>query len=211
MPSFTYTTNIPDENNNPSTDQPNMKVNTNSINSIIGVDHYSFGTGNDGYHNAAHFVARSDPAVVPSTNILYSKSYTPDTTGGTADIQLFSETAGGTIAQLTGLLTTNTATSDGWAWVGGILIQWGFVSVTVASQSGTVTFKDRIPGAIPFPNSIFSVNATLFVDDGLSSALLQTSSIAVSAANKTRFKYKFAVPNTVVSSSNGFYWTAIGN
>lgn len=42
---FTYTRDIPDAPNNPSVDQGPMKTNTNSIDSIIAVDHYSFSGG----------------------------------------------------------------------------------------------------------------------------------------------------------------------
>lgn len=50
MPTFTYNTDIPDAPNDPSVDQPKMKVNTNSIDDILEVDHISFNAANGGTH-----------------------------------------------------------------------------------------------------------------------------------------------------------------
>lgn len=74
MPNFVYTTNIPFASHNPSADQPIMQVNTNSIDEILAVDHYSFNTGNGGYHKTIRqvFVA-SDPVAIPGLGQYYSK------------------------------------------------------------------------------------------------------------------------------------------
>jgi len=40
--SFSYSRDIPDGPNNPTQDQPNMKINTNSIEDILNVDHVTF-------------------------------------------------------------------------------------------------------------------------------------------------------------------------
>lgn len=64
MPNFTYTTDIPDGPNNPSFDQPKMKTNTNSTDSIIEVDHYSFNDNLGGYHKIVDFV---NQGVIPAT------------------------------------------------------------------------------------------------------------------------------------------------
>ncbi len=65
---ITYTRDIPDAPNNPSVDQGPMKTNTNSIDTIIAVDHYTFADTPSGTHkqvtlsgkNAAG--AQTDPA-----------------------------------------------------------------------------------------------------------------------------------------------------
>lgn len=72
-----YTRNIPNAPNNPSADQPPMRVNTNSIDTIIAVDHYSFDDSPSGTHkqvtisdkNAAG--AQTDP-----TSTIYTASGT---------------------------------------------------------------------------------------------------------------------------------------
>lgn len=64
MSNFTYTRGIPATNNNPSTDQPNMAVNTNSIDDLIAVDHVSFGQNDGGNHEQITFPS-SVSVVVP--------------------------------------------------------------------------------------------------------------------------------------------------
>lgn len=96
---FTYTQNIPLATNKPSVDQPNMKINTNSINSIVAVDHLSFGqatgTLSDGYHKVIHFSNQpADPAAIVGTGQLYTKTIL-------GDQQLFYRSGGGVITQLT--------------------------------------------------------------------------------------------------------------
>ena len=207
-----YTNNIPDTPNDPSNDQPNMKTNTNSIQSIIQIDHAGFNDNNGGYHTVIHQVKQvSDPANIANFNEVYAKDYTPDTTGGVADTQLFAQSGLGAISQLTGYLTTDTATSDGWQWIGGVLIQWGFVSNNTSGASETVTFKDRIPGAIPFPTNCFFVGATLSSGAGVLPAQLINSGITVigSSVSNTDFTCVFA--GSSGGTARGFYWIAIGN
>jgi hypothetical protein len=206
-----YTTGIPDTPNNPSNDQPSMKINTNSINSIIQIDHHGFVDNLGGYHTIIHqdssTRSRSGqgntftnfPAAIPSINQLFSAQYTPDTTGGVADTQLFTQTGSGQISQLTGFL----AASDGWQWIGGTLIQWG--SVTTTSSSGSVTFKDRVAGAIPFPNNCWNVSITL----SFSSSPGTFATIGVRSLNRLGFDWRAVVPSA--AHTDGFYWTAIGS
>lgn len=60
--SFTYTTSIPATNNNPSDDQPDMQTNTNSINSLIAVDHVSFNNSAGGKHLQVTFNSENTPS-----------------------------------------------------------------------------------------------------------------------------------------------------
>lgn len=203
MPTFTYTDDIPDANHNPSTDQPDMKINTNSIDSIIAVDHYSFeegGLDRDGYHKIIHqAVEASDPTTIALINQIYPKNYTPDTTGGVADTQLFTRTASGAISQLTG----NFLNAEGWQWIGGVLVQWGAIAST--SSSGTVIFKDRVAGAIPFPNNCFNVSITLSSTAGF------TTTCEVGVRDFTNLQFRWRSFNLSLGGSDGFYWIAIGN
>lgn len=75
MGTFTYYNDIPAKNNNPSSDQPKMTNNTNVIDQIIDVDHYSFESAvlKDGEHKQVNFPlttvqgAQTDPASVIHT------------------------------------------------------------------------------------------------------------------------------------------------
>jgi hypothetical protein len=74
---ITYTRDIPDAPNNPSVDQGPMKTNTNSIDTIIAVDHYTFADVPSGTHKQVTISgknaggAQTDPA-----SIMYTSSGT---------------------------------------------------------------------------------------------------------------------------------------
>lgn len=68
-----YNRDIPDGPHSPSADQPNMKTNTNSIDDIINVDHYSFGVGNDGQHKQSTYPNFASPgAIVDPASLIYT-------------------------------------------------------------------------------------------------------------------------------------------
>ncbi len=213
MPSFTYNLNIPATNNNPSVDQPNMLTNNNSINSILGVDHNSFNIANGGYHTVIHEVTQvADPAAIASVNQVYAKNYTPDSTVTATDTQLFARTGLGSVSQLTGRLATGLVGTDGWAWMGGMLIQWGTVSFSGgnAHETNTVTFQNRVSGAIPFPTQLYEVIATLRVAS--SSETIASNTIAVRNLSATSFEWVFNSSSATGSTKYpGFRWIAIGN
>ena len=158
MPNFDYNLNIPDAPNNPSNDQPKMKVNTNSINSLIGVDHFAFKTNNDGYHQQSSYVAGGDPGALASIARVYSKRIT---TSGHTDTELFLQKASddgdnpGSVIQLTDTIFGASANQQGFSWLpGGVIIQWG---------RSTATFDPTVPGGFSvnfpntFPGSVFTV------------------------------------------------------
>jgi len=211
---LTYTINIPDAPNNPSNDQPPMKVNTNSINSIVQIDHAGFNDNNGGYHTIIHQVKQvSDPANIANFNEVYAKDYTPDTTGGVADTQLFTQTGSGIISQLTGFSLGDL--EDGWQWVGGVLLQWGRAGNATATSGsfvsghaeGQVTFKDRVAGAIPFPNGCFIVLTIPHYTGSDEPSGAGGVAIDRSTLSATNFDYTF---NSNSSKYVGFYWFAVG-
>lgn len=72
---FTFNTNIPAANNDPSVDQPDMLVNNQSTNSIIAVDHISFNTANGGQHKQVTFNNKNTPgAQTDPQSVLYTAS-----------------------------------------------------------------------------------------------------------------------------------------
>jgi hypothetical protein len=207
---FTYIRDIPDGPNNPSNDQPNMKTNNNSIESTIKMDHVGFNKDNSGYHTIIHQVRQTvDPALIPMINQLFCKNYTPDTTGGVADVQLFSANGAGGVVQMTG----SAQQQEGFVWCAGLLLQWGSVTfggVGSSQVTGTRNFKDRAAGAIEFPTDCFIVIPTLKILNALTTTASNT--IAIRTIDNEKFTWTY---NSSSSSGSadfpGFYWFAIGN
>ncbi len=209
-----YQTTKPAPNDNLDVSVTDIQQNFLVANTIMNIDHFPFDdlTASKGFHKQAHLVAASDPAAVAGTDIIYSKNYTPDTTGATTDTQLFNRTALGGISQLTG----NLAVQEGYVWSGGMLFQWG--KVTTASSGsfasgqagGTVTFKDRVAGAIPFPNNLFVVIPVPIWTAGGTPNSAGSSNIDTDPANFLRTSFRWAF-NSSSGSYIGFFWVAIGN
>jgi hypothetical protein len=222
MATFTFNTTVPAANDAPRNDQPIMQTNNASTAGIIAVDHIGFNVPNGGYHTLLHqpnqivggqaawnpTAGSGVPAAIAATKIAgvqqtFSMLYTPNSTGATADTQLFSLTGKGGISQLTGCF----AFTDGWAWLGGILLQWGRITGLAGAwptTPQTVTFKDRVAGAIPFANACFSVYVT-FIGPTSSS----TGDICINSISATNFVWQFTGSSS--ASFGGFYWAAIGN
>lgn len=81
---FTYNNAIPAAANNPSNDQPDMLTNTQSINSIIAVDHASFNTANGGTHTQMHLPNFTNPTTINGAanqgSVVYSAAGVADAT-----------------------------------------------------------------------------------------------------------------------------------
>jgi len=205
---FPFNPNIPSAPNDPADDQPIMQTNNASINSIIAVDHVGFNAAsNGGFHNKSTYVSQgSNPATLANTNQVFSKTYTPNTTIGTPSTALFSVDSLGSVSQFTPGLAGN----DGYQWIGSVLIQWGGVafSTSTGTKTGTVVFKDRVNGAIPFPNNCFVITTTLSSSAG-TPPISPGTALSVVGSSITNLQFSWRVLST--GNYNGFYWMAIGN
>lgn len=151
MSSFTYTPGIPGSSHNPSTDQPNMQVNNDSIASIVNVDLYGFGTGNDGFHQQVTFPAvHSVPSPVNPMGIVTTQTSSAKSelfyTNGTANVQLTN--------------TSLTASGGQGMLPGGLQIKGGVAS-TASSQTFTTAFPTACISVVATTSSSGSqVNVT---------------------------------------------------
>lgn len=217
--SFTYTTGIPASGNNPSVDQPNMQTNTNSISSLIAVDHVGFNqAGNGGKHNQVRMPRHvSIPSgLAANEGTLYTKAalstipstesqlfYSPDASGNeyclsrciTSGITLF----GGYAAY--GAPPATFTQNGGWTFLPGaaggtgLIYNYGFYGKTGSTlTSGTIQF----PQAFTAATTPFIVNVSLLNATG-------NATIAVISSTNTGFSFHCSLAN-----QNGIYWTAIG-
>ncbi len=135
---FTYNDNIPDALNNPSQDQPKMKANTNSIDSLINVDHVSFNQANGGYHKVVHILNNGgNPGQLGGLGQLFT-----NLTGG--EVNLYYESDLGNVTQLTNNAALGT---NGIIVLGKLTIEWGQVN---PATSGTPIIFPRAFSGTPY-------------------------------------------------------------
>ncbi len=220
-----YLTTIPVAGSKLSVSQPQIQGNFLTANTVMDIDHYPFNdvSTEQGYHKVIHqppyngnswqptIPQTGQPGLIANVNQLLSLYYTPDSSGAVTDTQLFAESAAGNVYQLTG----NLKTQEGWAWMGGMLVQWGRVTFApVGGQAnGTVIFKDRDSPTnlcIPFPNaclfvipSFFRTNSSTLGDPANSITIVNTGG---HPTDKTQFSWAVNVTSTLTI----FNWVAVG-
>jgi hypothetical protein len=200
MTLISYITNIPNPPNNPQTDVPNMQINTNSINSWVGVDHIGFNTSgpagvSGGFHNVVHLATQggiaNDPTLVAGTGELYTK------TDSSSVIQLFYRQSNGFVNQLTYVNSLSFA-SPGYVTVtGGAVFMWGTKSI-----SGTSTNVSFVPSIF---TNVFNIQLTgINVGTNTHTDCMSVQPGSVSTSG-------FTAIYSGGAAFNSFYWLAIGN
>lgn len=211
MPDFTYTRDIPFASDTPAEDQPDMQNNTNSIDSLIAVDHISFGTsdGTGGYHKQSqyHATVAKPTGLIAGNGTVYSK-----TAGGASEI-FFSPDASGNEYQLTksisasyALFATYTTYSGvlfhgGWTFLpGGLLFQYGLVDAVGAGTD------------IPFPVTFSAVPYNIQVCAARTNSGSIITVFQAGASYPAASKFQVTVFNAVTGAAeiSPVYWTAIG-
>lgn len=173
----------------------------------LNVDHVNNnglpGSNPPGYHLVIHQVKQTaTPGQMAGVNQIFAGDpavlINPNTTKvngipSNGDTQLFALTGGGGFSQLTG----NSSGINGYQWIGGVLIQWGFTTVSAATP---VTFP------VVFPNNCYNVqvtNAAIAVTAGaIASSIVTTVTLS---------QFSFVKTTTGAVTTPGIYWMAIGN
>lgn len=200
MPFYNYTTGVPATNDNPSDDQPDMQVNTDSTASILAVDHFGFQNNDGGWHQQVTIPKRTAiPTVVANQGALYTKTansatqlfYTPDASTNQYQITRTNAANFATFGTFTVYDGAKPNQSGGWSFLpGGLLMQYGTVST---ATNGTV-----VGFPITFTN-IFSVTGTRGQGN-------TGTTWGVSAVSNAGFTISHSS-----GSGSAFYWMAIGN
>lgn len=159
---FTYNRGIPASGNNPSADQPKMQTNTDSISSLISVDHFDFESGPDGEHKKVTFPENltSVPGIVGEEGLLYTSL----DSSSASQLNFKNKTATFPITALQQQTTNGHVTL-----VGGIILQWGTTALTGAvtlvtipiAYSSTADFFNIQVSPVASVTSIVSVSAPL--------------------------------------------------
>lgn len=181
-----YNLGIPASGNNPSSDQPLMQTNTNSIDTLLQVDHFSFKFAPSGTHKQVTLTNQSAPGIGSGSGVLYCNTVS-------AASQPFWQNAAGS-KQISTFTGTPSVGANGTSFLpGGAIIQWGS-----SASTGNVSFPSS------FPNNVFSVVLTSNVSGATSGALtIYTNSITTSG-------FKIFVTGSTAGYTP-FYWMAIGN
>jgi hypothetical protein len=207
MPNFGYTRDVPFPDHNPSTDQPDMLINTNSTDSIIAVDHFSFEDNSGGTHKQVQLINTLPANGVIPTGLQgngWETLYASVPTGGVGEL-FFVRGASATGIRLTGPGTPS-ATNNGYTFLaGGILLQWGIF--TGAATSGTIDFS--ILPNIVFPNQVFMAVLTPKYNSGVATPIISTTYI-IDNATFTNSGFGWTKAPLVTANYTGFYWIAIG-
>ena len=202
MTFLAYNQNIPDGPHNPSADWPLMQTNTNSTFNWVEEDHFGFLNNQGGWHNLLHIPPQeNDPAEIGGVGQFYTKNYT---VGDTTDTQLYFRTGLGGISQLTG----NAASLNGYNWIGGALLQWGFNTATSSGSFASGQATGQITFPIAFPTTCFLVLPVPYFNSSSSPNSAGSVNIAQNTLSTTIFQWAF---NSNSHQYTGFYWMAIGN
>lgn len=207
MPDFPYALNTPDGPNNPSDDQPNMKINTNSSAAIWDIDHYGFGVDFGGLHQIVS-LTHDGASGIPSSRLtnqgtIYPKFdsttgetqafYTPDQTANEYQMTRTQNANFATFSTNTAYSMSDVNLNGGWTFLpGGMLLQYGLKASP--TNSGTIIFP------VPFTTPAYSITLTpQFAFPNLGNFNVQLSGLSA-----TSFNYSGTAPTT------GLYWMAIG-
>jgi hypothetical protein len=186
MPVIGYNLNIPFATHNPSTDQPNMLTNTNAINTLVNVDHYTFDDSKAGTHKQVSLTNEAAPGIpagssgVHYANLANGQSW-PFWQNSLGSFQI---------------LGRQSIAADGYISLGGIIFQWGSTTAVTSSSSTPVVFP------LTFPTAVFSVQATIVTNDN--------STIRFSILNDATTA-GFTTSQTSSSHFTRLYWFAVGN
>ena len=178
MTNQTYITSIPATNNDPSVDQPNMEINTNSLYQWAGAnassDHFGFNDNNGALHKRSSYVVQgSDPGSASGVYVEYSK-----TSSGSSELFVQKDSVSTPIQLTRGVPISPTGNTAGVTYLpGGYYLLFGKIGI---NPSGTLNF----PAGVSLTNLV-SFSATSDQPIGLYKSNSTSTSITISRVSGT--------------------------
>lgn len=220
MPNFTYTKGIPDSPNDPSEDQPIMKVNNDSNFDMWDIDHIGFKQNDGGTHRFVHLKQQTvNPALTATQAVLFEKIVGLNTElfyrYGSAPQNTFQITSNGAVSAANGYSSLIAPEANP------LKIQWGTFSGAPASGSfsgghatGTILFSSL---NTPFTTALytaicipFSTNPGPVGTPNLAQDPGGSGSVTIDTKNSSKLQFRW-VFNSNSADYKGFYWVAIGS
>jgi len=205
MPIPTYTPGYPPDGSSLGQTKATIRNNLDGTFETLAIDHVNNngqpGSNPAGYHTIIHEVTQTNVTTVAGVNQVFSgvpgtlivNGVTTPALPANGDTQLYSLTGAGALTQLTGY----SAASPGYAWVGGVLMQFGIVTVT---GTGSISYPITLTAAA------FSIQLTQF---NTTPGVVQY--LQVFASSTTGFTIKVFNGNGAISvAPRTIYWLAIG-
>lgn len=205
-----YNANIPQPGDRLKDSQPELLANFQAINTLVGINHATFGDPNAGKHTVIDLVPQtgSPPVVFPAgENVIYSfldpiTSQNEIYINKTQQAAVVQVPATASVLSVTNFPGNN---SSGWSYLpSGVILKWGLAS-TAAGGEQTITFP--VGATIPVFVQCFNVQITMVRGVPGDPNLFAT----VHAATGLNFTV-YSGQRTVASSpvQTFFYWLAIG-
>lgn len=190
MPFITYNENEPLATDPLSVSQGKLQQNTNAVNQIVDVDHYSFGNNDGGLHKQVTLPANNVPSAFPTSPVIFANN--EDGTGsglpgGLSQLFFYTGTALQSKNQYVSAQTGSTMLP------GGIILKWAKIGGLIIGANNTVSFTQG-----SFPNACFSVVVT-GADSGNAQSFFNVN-------NKTVNDFQ-----VFCGAAGNIYYLAIGN
>lgn len=164
-----------------------MQTNTNAVNTLISLDHFTFADSQAGRHKQVTLTNEAAPGLNGGNGVLYANLQAGQS-------RPFWQNAVGSF-QIP-FIAAQSSTANGYINLSGLIFQWGSTTAVQSSSGNTVSYP------IPFPNAVFSVVGQVVTNDSstIRFSLLGNAGLA-----------SFDTTQTSTSHFTRLYWFAVGN
>ncbi len=199
MPIPTYTPGYPPDGSSLGQTKSTIRNNLDGTFQTLAVDHVNNngqpGGNPAGYHTLIHQVRQSNVSTASGYNQVFSgtpgtlivNGVTTPFIPANGDDQLYSLNSAGVLSQLTGRLSSG----NGYAWIGGILLQWGTFSMGSNIHSQGVSYPVAFPNTVFMPAVIGSTSNDPAQVAGVNLSSVSTSGFTAYRTGNSNLNYTY--------------------